>query len=131
MMVLHTLHNKVFLLDNQWVTDPYDGAHPSSPNWYKVSRGSGMGLVHSGELSDLIFHNRVEHDLESTKSLCHIKWYFRYRDDILFCSRRHHRQQRLEFFQMVKQRAGYYKVICESVSTYSVSMYYVQSMIML
>ena len=50
-----------FLLEEQWVRD----AHGHDGSLCKATSGTGMGLLHSGELSDWIIRNNVEYDLPS------------------------------------------------------------------
>ena len=45
-----------YLLGNQFVVSQTIGSHRA----WRVNLGTGMGLIHSGELADIIFYNKVE-----------------------------------------------------------------------
>lgn len=68
-----------FLLDNQYVRNPHTNAT------FKVVLGTGMGLPHSGELSDCAISTTMEGQFvtESNLRQYRIRRYWRYRDDIL------------------------------------------------
>ena len=68
------------LLTNQFVSSKY---HPS--RCWQVVQGSGISLVHSGEVVDRVFFSIVER-IASEKGFLQkhgIKHYWRYRDDLL------------------------------------------------
>ena len=50
---------------------------------YHMQLGSGIGMRHSGAVSDLLFHREVERDLLLQRKELGIVCYLRYRDDIL------------------------------------------------
>eukprot|EP00959_Pyramimonas_sp_CCMP1952_P216215 4522140-Pyramimonas_sp.AAC.1 len=72
-------HVVTFFLGVQMVRDPFSG------DVFHVLKGTGMGLPHSGELTDSCFAALVEITILSTsmRSRYGIKGYFRFRDDIL------------------------------------------------
>ena len=54
-----------FLLGNQYVIN--ENCARTYPSMYKVTRGTGMGLVHSGDMCDAILFSKVEADLDQLK----------------------------------------------------------------
>ena len=69
-----------FLLSSHTVESAND-----PPEVFQVVKGSGMGLRHSGPLTDLVFYQRVERDKLDQRWYCAdhgISHYFRFRDDI-------------------------------------------------
>ena len=70
-----------YLLRNQFVVSQTIGSHRA----WRVNLGTGMGLIHSGELADIIFYNKVESIMLTQKSCASygIMHDSRFRDDIL------------------------------------------------
>ena len=67
------------LLENQFIKSSH------SDDTYATTRGSAMGLKHSGALMDAVFYLIVEHDwMDSvdTREVFGFHKYFRYKDDI-------------------------------------------------
>ena len=100
------------LLDSQYVTIQ------SNPECiFKVIEGSGMGLLFSGAVSNLAFYQRVEKHLTTSSALVShgVLSYQRYHDDIVCVYRC--AQLFIRFFQQMRHRAGYFKVLCTEVSS--------------
>ena len=100
-----------FLLQSQAIINPRDN------QCYQVVCGTGMGLVHSGELADLCLHVRVERDfvcVDSFRQQYGLIRYYRFKDDVLTIMR--DSSCVLPFFHEYARRAGYYKVELEDVS---------------
>eukprot|EP00973_Karenia_brevis_P006469 880771-Karenia_brevis.AAC.1 len=105
------------LLTHQFVRLP-DFAMPDARHHvYQVVKGTGMGLPHSGEVSDAALYARMERGLlnESTYQIHGILHYFRFKDDILLICSQRGAPGTQGFFQIMKQRAGYYKLTCDNV----------------
>ena len=103
-----------FLLRQQFVTSS------SAPSrlWRSIL-GSGMGLIHSGELASASLYNHAKKTLTSLSALrAHgILGYWRYRDDCFI-----HATDRLPFrnrFAELRRKAGYFKLTCEEVGSVS------------
>lgn len=73
------------LLGNQYVHSP----HFLDRLW-KVIRGSGMGLPHSGEVADLALLTRMERWALTHASVHDISAYLRFRDDIIIIGKSAH-----------------------------------------
>jgi hypothetical protein len=92
--------------------------------WWQVQVGSGMGLMISGEISDLAFYSMVESKFvlkAETKSKFDLIYYGRFKDDglvILGGSP----DSRREFFTEMKRFSRFFKIIVESVSDVSAVM---------
>jgi hypothetical protein len=102
------------VLRNQWV----EIAGAPGSNW-KLERGSGMGLIPSGEIADASFYELAEKRLMCSPSIVAeygIVLYLRFRDDILLgvtCSQ----ARRFELFQRFSTSAGFFKLEVEAVSS--------------
>jgi len=100
-----------FLLRNQFVRGRTE-QHAAKDGAYRVLRGSGMGITHSGDLCDLAFAARVERYL--CRSIIfekfRIKLYCRFKDDaLLVISRGKH----LPLIQHLKVHGKYFKIKVE------------------
>ena len=76
-----------------------------------------MGLIHSGELVDIIFHNKVD-SIMLTKESCAsygIMHYSRFRDDILFVG--NDAMASARFYFAMERHGEYFKISQESIST--------------
>ena len=71
-----------YLLDNQYVADR--GADGETQ--YKVRYGTGIGLLHSGDLADAVFFSLVEKKLLEAKAYDEggVLYWCRFRDDMCF-----------------------------------------------
>ncbi|CAK0873709.1 unnamed protein product [Prorocentrum cordatum] len=76
---------------------------------WKVVKGTGMGLQHSGDLSDLALANRMErwainncfaHGITSTSGF-----------EMTFCASTKNLAKAYAFYQAIKERAGYFKLL--------------------
>ena len=110
-----------FLLNHQHVVSDL-----ITERTYKVVKGTGMGLRHSGAVADASFFTLVEHDfvtedmqdrLELSYGISH---YFRFKDDIFFVAAQ--RTSGMEFFQLLQQRARHFKLKLEEISCEMVQM---------
>ena len=94
-----------FLLDHQFVVSDLIPEHT-----YKVVRGTGMGLRHSGAVANASFLTLVEHDFvtDSMEDRLHISYgishYCRFKDDSFFIAE--HRSSGMELFQLWQRRGG-------------------------
>ena len=69
-----------YVLDAQHVYDPV------TDTTYRVTTGSGMGAIHSGEVSDMVLYNKAEKGYvlsHSVRSRFGLRGYGRFRDDIV------------------------------------------------
>ena len=99
------------LLNNQFVE--WEG------RTYKVDRGSGMGLIHSGCLSDLAFNRVVESRINFAE--VGIRAYYRFRDDIfLVADSKQHVEAALVSIRRLA--SPHWVVTAERPSAYSASM---------
>ena len=75
-----------YLLDGQFVRSRF-----LPGRLWKVKKGTGIGLLHSGELTDWIFYVLVEKPLFESGLLseCGVLEWWRYKDDILILSKGH------------------------------------------
>ena len=84
---------------------------------WKVCKGSGMGLLHSGDLADLAYYNRAERNWATcpvTMKMYGIAKIWSFRDDILVLA-----SERLKthtYGRGMINRAGYFVTKCEKVS---------------
>ena len=110
-----------FLLNHQYVVSDL-----IPERTYKVVKGTGIGLRHSGAVADASFFTLVEHDfvtddmqdrLELSYGVSH---YFRFKDDIFFVAAE--RTRGMEFFLLLQQRARHFKLKLEEVSSEMVQM---------
>ena len=110
-----------FLLNHQYVVSDIIPEHT-----YKVVRGTGMGLRHSGAVADASFFTLVEHDFatDDMEDRLHISYgishYYRFKDDIFFVAE--HRDSGMEFFQLLQRRGRHFKLKLEDVSAELVQM---------
>ena len=85
---------------------------------YRVTRGSGMGLLHSGEVSDAGFWIAAERWLLTTsvRQWCSITYWRRFRDDIFAITSNFPRFKHV--FRWLRSRAALegYKLLTEDVS---------------
>jgi hypothetical protein len=99
------------LLNNQFVQW---GTH-----YYRIDRGSGMGLTFSGTLADLAFDSLVESKINQEQ--LGILAYFRFRDDIVcITTSKEAAEKAFEFVQRAAQ--PHWILECDSMSDYGVAM---------
>ncbi|CAE7466663.1 unnamed protein product [Symbiodinium sp. CCMP2592] len=82
---------------------------------WRVTKGTGMGLPHSGEVADSAFAALAEDPwaVKRTIQAHHgIDGYWRFRDDILILGS--NRQRAKEFFWELRKLAAFFKVQCEA-----------------
>ena len=109
-----------FLLTSQYVRlshDPVDTC-------FGVTKGRGMGLIMSGDVSDLAFYELAEHDFATvpdTVSNLVVVAYFRYKDDVLIILRGEQSERR-SFIHKWIDRALPFVLQIESTSTKEVVM---------
>ena len=102
------------VLSNQFV------AHSREENAqiFHVHKGSGMGLVASGEISDITFFSMVEKDFilcDKIREQYEIMGYYRFKDDILLMVGGTAKTRRDLIFQM-RERSKFFILEVESVS---------------
>eukprot|EP00933_Yihiella_yeosuensis_P044464 TRINITY_DN39620_c0_g1_i1.p1 TRINITY_DN39620_c0_g1~~TRINITY_DN39620_c0_g1_i1.p1 ORF type:complete len:635 (+),score=76.46 TRINITY_DN39620_c0_g1_i1:476-2380(+) len=103
-----------FLLSTQFVTSEL---HELQGRVWKVLRGSGMGLKHSGDLADSALLFKAEHAWACNRDVMNfhgIQAYWRFRDDILIIAT--DPKLSLPYVTKFMSSAGYFKVLCERVS---------------
>ena len=102
-----------FVLTNQLVE-----MDEKSEKVFKVKVGSGMGLECSGEANNFLFYRKAERNFVTNKNVreqfC-LSSYARYQDDI-FYTIGGTKDSRMRFFRILKRKAGFYKLIMESIS---------------
>ena len=104
------------ILDYQYVKS---ANHPDKV--WKSRRGSGMGLVHSGDLMDWVLFAKMEKWFAKSPGMLWefgITGYYRYRDDVLILATDAILARR--FIDELLSRAGYFKILLESASRTSV-----------
>lgn len=108
-------HATYFFLDCQYVISKYHLG-----KLWKVVRGSGMGLPHSGALADLCLHNVAEDILISKSRVesASIRAYMRFKDDILTLF--HNFPAFKLWFEEYRSKAAPFKVKCEEISRYGI-----------
>ena len=82
---------------------------------WRATRGTGMGLPHSGEVADSAFATLAEDPWATdpdTQARHSIEGYWRFKDDILILGSR--RQHAKEFFWKMRELAAFFKVQCEA-----------------
>lgn len=91
---------------------------------YKVVRGSGMGLIHSGHIANLSFFHRVERILCQPHRLrgLGVIHYKRYFDDIWVCFS--DRTLMTEFYSQVRMLANHFKVTADNVASVGIAVKY-------
>jgi hypothetical protein len=103
-----------YLLGNQYVMSKVIGFHRA----WRVNFGTGMGLIHSGELADLIFlqQGRIHHARTKTKSLAShgIVHYSHFRDDILYVGQ--DALASVKFLYEMRRHGEYFKISQENIS---------------
>ena len=105
------------ILFNQFIGIPgYDDT------WCTV-QGSGMGLIPSGDVSDLCFYDMVvKYLLEpSTISDYSISMYARYKDDAILALGGS-RSTRLRLFNLIKSKSRFFRLNFESISSHQAQM---------
>jgi hypothetical protein len=100
-----------FLLDSQYIADPM-----LQDRLFKAVIGTGIGLNHSGELSDWILFAIAEKHLLTTMMMQrhHIRKWWRFKDDILILS--DCMEEARAFVKNFMVSAKYYKAICDRVA---------------
>ena len=85
----------------------------------RVCEGSGMGLPQSGGIADAAFYTKTELEMlqPERRRKAGILAYLRFKDDGLIISE--NRVECLDWFQMFKAKAGYFRVICEQVARFA------------
>ena len=99
------------ILHNQYI-----GVAGDKSTWRTVC-GSGMGLICSGDISDLCFYDMCEKDFaltESVQSQYDISMYCRYKDDG-FIGIGGTRQSRLQFLSELRRRSRFFKIVVDSI----------------
>jgi len=103
------------LLEHQYV---------ETPVWpekiFQVTNGSGMGLSHSGEVSDCSFYQVCEQKLLHRLDEFEIKMYRRFKDDVFIIALS--RPKFREFFRLYKAFSQPFAITCESVSKHECEM---------
>ena len=89
---------------------------PDLDGTWRIMHGTGMGLIHSGDLCDLCLNILAERFQFKEFG---VKLYVRYRDDIL--SVVHGRENAIKWFRHFRERCGFYRVSVEDISTESVN----------
>lgn len=77
-----------------------------------------MGLIHSGDLCDIVFYERAERNWacnEQVAAAHELIAYWRYRDDILIVYR--DVEMFAKWIAEFKRRAGYFRIQCEKIAT--------------
>ena len=105
----------LFVLDSQFVDDPWE---LSDNITYQVTEGSGMGLLHSGEVADCALVALMELPITSSLGPAGVKGYVRFRDDILILSaskvpatkQLFTRMQQLASFYPLKIEFGWWRI---------------------
>jgi hypothetical protein len=107
------------VLQNQAISSPLISGRVFTP-----TKGSGMGAIHSGEVSDMLFYRLVEEVfllIPSVRSQFLIRGYFRYRDDILLIVGRD--CDTFKLFKEARRRlSGNYELEVERISPVGVPM---------
>jgi hypothetical protein len=103
-----------FLLVHQYVQSRYlDDA------LFRVRVGTGMGLIHSGELADAVFYHMAESPLlAQPRSLQFfgVECFTRFKDDMLFIAQGRLEHGMLDLIQQVRQHARGFTLVCEAIS---------------
>lgn len=100
------------LLNNQYIVNPYTADQQN--NLFKVILGSGMGLPQSGAIADGAFCTRCEVPFLQSLAWRGIRWWYRFKDDVIFSAESFPVAQR--FVHDIRQVARYFKIEVESVS---------------
>ena len=85
----------------------------SKPTHFRVKKGTGMGMLVSGEASDIAFYSLAERTwalLPRVRRKHKVRFYGRFKDDglIIFCGSS--RSERLEFFEGLNMRASEFRI---------------------
>jgi len=91
---------------------------------FRTVVGTGMGLVHSGEVADAAYYHRVEKgrmDDESYMQQFSIDGYWRFKDGALILVNDMNLAK--QFIWETMERAGYFKLECEGVSSTNMQFY--------
>ena len=111
--VVELLVYNQFVVGRHYVTGGDYGA-------FRVRKGSGMGLLHSGDLADLLFDHLVDRWMlrDSTRRGLGIKAYVRFKDDCLALVA----GDKVDtLFELVRKRAKFFVVKLEEVAMYRVA----------
>lgn len=101
-----------FLLENQFVSVGYpDGAESET---YKLAKGSGMGLAHSGSVADAALLVAAEYGKLDPSIQAGVKLFCRFRDDGILIAKS--RTEAVAFGQQYRNSAAPFKIKCEQVS---------------
>ena len=109
------------ILDSQFVR--YGEAPTSSV--FRVTRGTGMGSLASGELSDTTFYHLVEKPFTLDPRVQRefgVAHYGRFRDDGIICFLNTTSSTRLRFFQRMQELAADYELTAEVADTDNIEM---------
>jgi len=113
---LHAVFKRAidFLLSSQFLRLEND--HDASSTW-QVIIGSGMGLPHSGEISDAALYSCMEARILNQEALSRysIVKYLRYRDDILILANERGESGGSGFLKLAMQHSKPYILKCVSV----------------
>ena len=87
---------------------------------YRVIRGTGMGLVHSGEVSDSALYNIMETwcTNRATRQFYRVMVYKRFKDDVLLSYS--DRELFFQYIDMMKRKAKYFKMKADEISVYQI-----------
>ena len=103
---------------NSWLQNLLIGSAEINDLTYRVTRGSGMGLLHSGEVSDAGFWIAAERWLLNTsvRHWCSLTYWRRFRDDTFAITSNFPRFKHV--FSWLRSRAALecYKLLTEDVS---------------
>jgi hypothetical protein len=100
-----------FLLQHQHVLDPLQGVV------YKVVRGSGMGLPHSGAVAEMALMSAVELSLIRRLREYQILFFGRFKDDVCILF---NNIDRLRSFVDAYKVGPPFKVLCESIDRHAI-----------
>ena len=105
-----------FILKNQFIVPPYDNIADGFV--WRARKGSGMGAICSGEVSNTSLHYLCEHFFISSpevRARYGLAGYWRFKDDIMLAFDRG-RELMLELMALYKEKARPFTITCESVS---------------
>ena len=112
------------ILQYQYVCDFNSKSMHHMPPIHKVEVGSGMGLIASGDISDASLHVKLEAPLmlnSRVRAQHSIKWYGRFKDDILMVIGGDLQNVQL-LFEKMKRCSDFFKLKVDSLSKESVVM---------
>ena len=109
-------HAAEFLLRNQWVRGRAHVANVGD-GAYRCVKGSGMGFIHSGDVSDTCFLQLVDKWIcrDPIRRAYGVSLYLRFRDDGLVLLRTNRIDQ---FFSTAQAKSRYFSVTEDDVSPY-------------